>query len=102
MWAPGVLAPGATWWPAAGVSRSRSPCHAIWALLIGGCLIHPLAASLFKLLGARGAHRRGNPLSGLAAASTVGLILSLPLAYGLSQQRVEWFFLAILCVIGGR
>ena len=38
----------------------------------------------------------------LAGASTFWLILSLPLAYGLSLHNINWFFPAMLLVIGGR
>jgi hypothetical protein len=41
-------------------------------------------------------------LGHLALEGTVWLLLTLALAYGLSVYRVEWFFPALLLVIGGR
>ncbi len=55
-----------------------------------------------KLFGARGSHIPGNPLASLAAANTFLLIFCLPLASGVYLQRAQWFFPAMLLVIGGR
>ena len=44
----------------------------------------------------------GNPFGALAFASTIWMILSLPLAYAASRLHIEWFFPAMLFVIGGR
>jgi hypothetical protein len=100
--AAGVLASALAWSVATGVAMFGSTQQAIWALLIGGALIHPMAVLLCKLLGARGAHASDNPLGQLAGSSTVWLILCLPLAYGLGLQNPAWFFAAMLLVIGGR
>jgi len=98
----GILASALAWSVAAGVAVSGSAQSSVWALLIGGMLIHPLSLLFCKLLGARGAHTNGNPFGQLAGASTFWLIFSLPLAYGLSLQQVAWFFPAMLLIIGGR
>jgi hypothetical protein len=79
-----------------------SPSQAVWVLFIGGAMIHPAGILICKLLKAPGHHTRGNPLASLAGASTFWLILSLPLAYVASMQRIEWFFPAMLLIIGGR
>lgn len=100
--AAGVLASALAWSVAAGVAMLGSSEQAIWTLLIGGALIHPVAVLLCKLLGARGAHASDNPLGQLAGSSTVWLILCLPLAYLLGLQNPSWFFSAMLLVIGGR
>lgn len=98
----GILASALAWWAAAGVATAGPAQKAVWALLIGGMLIHPASVLLCKLLGARGAHTKGNPLGELAGASTFWLIFCLPLAYALSLQEPRWFFPAMLLVIGGR
>jgi hypothetical protein len=100
--APGILASALAWSVAAGVAAFGSPGHAIWALLIGGALIHPVGLVLCRLFGAAGTHTKGNPLGQLAGASTFWLIFSLPLAYVLGLQKPAWFFAAMLLVIGGR
>lgn len=98
----GILASALAWSVAAGVAVSAPAQNAVWTLLIGGMLIHPLAMLICKLLGARGAHTKGNPLGQLAGASTFWLVFCLPLAYVLSLQQPGWFFPAMLLVIGGR
>ena len=99
---PGILASALAWSVAAGVAISGSVQKSVWALLFGGMLIHPASVLICKLLRARGAHTKGNPLGELAGASTFWLIFCLPLAYVLSLQEPRWFFPAMLLVIGGR
>jgi hypothetical protein len=79
-----------------------SPGTAIAALLIGGILIYPVSVILAKALGRPGSHTRGNPLGALALEGTFFLLLAIPLAYAVSLYRVEWFFPAMLLLIGGR
>ncbi|GAB3383704.1 DUF7010 family protein [Lysobacter fragariae] len=100
--APGVLTSATVWLVAALVSLQVSPERAIWTLFVGGMLIHPVAVLLTKAIGRPGNHRRGNPLGSLALASTFWLVMSLPLAYVVSRFRIDWFFPAMLLVIGGR
>ncbi len=100
--AAGVLASALAWSAAAGTAALVSPERAVWVLLIGGALIHPVGLLIGRLLGAPGAHAKGNPLGTLAAASTFWLIFSLPLAYGLGLQKPGWFFAGMLLIIGGR
>ena len=98
----GMLASSLVWTAAALVALRGDAQHAIWTLLVGGMFIHPLGMLFAKLAGRPGAHRRDNPLAWLAAASTIWLIASLPLAYAASRLHVEWFFPAMLLVIGSR
>jgi hypothetical protein len=100
--AAGVMASALAWSAAAGTAALLSPRRAVWVLLIGGALIHPVGVLICRLLGATGGHSRGNPLGPLAIASTFWLMFSLPLAYGLGLQKAAWFFAAMLLVIGGR
>lgn len=100
--APGILASALAWSAAAATVALTSPQRAIWALLIGGALIHPVGVLLCRLFGASAKHSKVNPLGQLAGASTFWLIFSLPLAYGLGLRNPSWFFAAMLLVIGGR
>jgi hypothetical protein len=47
-------------------------------------------------------HSADNPLKNLAMESTIWMIMCIFIAYGLSMQNVEWFFYAMLLIIGGR
>jgi hypothetical protein len=100
--APGVLISGTVWFIASLVCILHSPRQAVWALFVGGMLIHPVALVLLKLLGRPAMHARGNPLGALALSTTIWMILALPLAYAVSLLRIDWFFPAMLFVIGGR
>lgn len=97
-----MLTSAAVWLAAATTALLASPARAVWVLFIGGALIHPASVALCKALGRTGAHAAGNPLALLALASTLWMIFCLPLVYGASLLRIEWFFPAMLLVIGGR
>ncbi|MDB5975449.1 MAG: hypothetical protein JWR07_2209 [Nevskia sp.] len=100
--ASGMLASSIAWICAAIATTQTSPKQAVWVLFIGGMLIHPVGVLISKRFGRPGNHSKGNPLGPLAWASTLWLIFSLPLAYAVSLLRIEWFFPAMLLVIGGR
>ncbi|MFC0682592.1 DUF7010 family protein [Lysobacter korlensis] len=100
--AAGILASALAWSVATGVAAFASPQRAIWALLIGGALIHPIGVLICRLMGASAAHTKGNPFGQLAGASTFWLVFSLPLAYALGLRNPAWFFNALLLIIGGR
>jgi hypothetical protein len=100
--APGVLASAIAWLAAALVAKVASPVDAVWALFIGGMFIFPVGVVLAKLLGRPGKHSRTNPLGPLVMEGTILLMLALPLAFAVSLYRIEWFFPAMLLVIGGR
>ena len=100
--APGMLTSAAVWLAAATTALVALPARAVWVLFIGGALIHPISIVLCKVLGRSGKHSVGNPLASLAFATTLWMIFCLPLVYGASLLRMEWFFPAMLLVIGGR
>lgn len=100
--APGMLTSAAAWLVAGIIAYRVAPTNGIWALFIGGALIHPVSRVMSKVLGRSATHSAGNPLGALALATTVWLVVSLPLAYVVSRYHIEWFFPAMLFVIGGR
>lgn len=100
--APGVFASSLAWLLAAGVAWKVSAPAAVLTLLAGGVLIHPVGVLLARALGRRGAHTPGNPLGRLAVEGTLWMLAGIAVAYGLQVLRIEWFFPAMLLVIGGR
>jgi hypothetical protein len=100
--APGMFTSAAAWLAAATTAQVASPKQAVWVLFVGGALIHPISTLLCRALGRSGKHSPGNPLAPLAFATTLWMIFCLPLVYGASLLRIEWFFPAMLLVIGGR
>ena len=98
----GIVVSGFMWLIAAAVAYLYTAKQAVWALLIGGMLIHPVSLLLYKVIGLRCSHTDGNPLGKLALEGTIWMIMCLPVAYGLSLQDTAWFFQAMLLIIGGR
>lgn len=97
-----MLASAIAWAVAGLVALNSSPKNAVLTLFVGGMLIHPVGVLLTKALGRSGSHARTNPLGALALEGTFLMLLCLPLAYVVSLFRAEWFFPAMLLVIGGR
>lgn len=100
--APGMLVSASVWIVAGLVFLRVGAEQGIWALLIGGALIHPVTTIVLKLLGRTAKTSAGNPLNTLAFASTIWLIVCCVLAYGLSRANVAWFFPAMMLTIGSR
>ncbi|MEO6316519.1 MAG: hypothetical protein ABIU63_15070 [Chitinophagaceae bacterium] len=98
----GIIISGVMWLTAAIVSFQFSGKQAVWTLLIGGVFIYPLSVLVGKAMGLRGTHTKGNPFGSLAMEGTIFMLMCLPLAFGLSLQHTEWFFQAMLLIIGGR
>jgi drug/metabolite transporter (DMT)-like permease len=100
--ATGIIVSGFVWLVTSFVAYSYSPENAVWTLLIGGALIHPVSTMLNKMIGVGGTHGKNNPLGSLAMEGTFFMLMCIPLAYVLSLQRTEWFFQGMLMIIGGR
>lgn len=100
--APGVATSAVAWLAAAAVAMNVSPQAGMWALLLGGAFIFPVSVLLTKLLGSPGKHTEGNPLGGLAVEGTIWMMAGIAVAFGVQVLRLEWFFPAMLLVIGGR
>jgi len=100
--ATGLLASALAWLIAALVAAGPTPQHAVIALFIAGCFIYPVSVLFAKAIGRTGAHRKGNPLAPLAVEGTILMMMGLPLAYVVSLHRLEFFFPAMMLIIGGR
>lgn len=98
----GVLVSGVVWVTASLIVNFYSSQKGIWALIIGGMLIFPVSTLIEKLIGVKGGHDKNNPLGKLGMEGTIWMIMCIPLAYGLSLNKSEWFFQGMLMIIGGR
>ena len=98
----GIIVSGLAWLISAIVTYQYSASQAVWSLLIGGMLIHPVSVLLYKTIGLSGNHTKGNPLGNLGMEGTIFMIMCLPIAFGLSLQYTQWFFQGMLLIIGGR
>lgn len=99
---PGIISSGSIWLLAGLVSLFHSSHAGIATLIFGGTLIFPISVVLCKVLGRSGKHSKGNPLGPLAIEGTLWMLLSIPIALGAAFYKLEWFFPAMLLVIGGR
>lgn len=100
--APGILVSGLVWMAAAFVCYRSGIKPAVWTLLIGGALIHPIGIVIAKLAGRPAKVGKDNALNALALASTVWLILCCAMAYGLFLLQPALFFPAMMATIGSR
>lgn len=100
--APGILVSGLVWMTAALICFTLGTEKAVWTLLGGGALIHPLGTLVTKALGRPAKTSSDNALNQLAAASTIWLILCCAMAFGLFLLRPALFFPAMLATIGSR
>lgn len=98
----GILVSGIVWILSSMAVHFYAPEKGIWTLIIGGMFIFPLGMLLGKLIGIKGQHDKNNALGKLAMEGTVWMIVCIPLAYGVSLVKVEWFFQGMLLIIGGR
>ena len=100
--APGILVSGLVWLAAGLVAAVVSEKSAVLTLLFGGAVIHPLSVLFARVVGRTGTHTAGNPLGRLAIEGTFWLLAGIAIAYGMQVLRLEWFFPAMLLLIGGR
>jgi hypothetical protein len=100
--APGILVSGLVWLTAAVVCHLLGIHKAVWTLLIGGALIHPIGLVVTKILGRSAKTSKANALNQLAMASTIWLILGCAMSYGLYLFMPILFFPAMMATIGCR
>lgn len=100
--ATGIITSGVVWLAAAAVAFYATPKQAVWTLFIGAAFIFPVSNVIDRLLGAAGKHDKQNALGRLALESTIWMLMCLPAAFAISLYRMEWFFPAVLMVVGGR
>lgn len=98
----GVIVSGMVWLSIAIISIKYNTQLAVWSLLIGGIFIHPLSLLICRIIAKKATKLVNNVCNQLAIQSTFFMVVCIPLAYGLSFQRIEWFFLAMMLIIGGR
>ena len=100
--ATGVVTSATAWLAAALAAAFVSSYAGVLTLIFGGMLIFPASVVLCKVIGRSGKHSKHNPLAPLAIESTIWMLLSIFVAIGAALYKIEWFFPAMLLVIGGR
>ncbi|MGH1471216.1 MAG: DUF7010 family protein [Cellvibrionaceae bacterium] len=100
--APGVFVSGVVWLLSGIIASIVSFQTGMLSLFFGGMIIYPVSIVFCKLLGRSGKAHKGNFLATLAVQSTFPLVILFPLAYLVSLVNLEWFFPAMLLIIGCR
>ena len=98
----GILSSGLIWLFTSISAFQYGDAKAIWVLLVGGMLIHPISTLVSRSLGLNGVHSAKNYFGKAAMEGTVFMLMCIPLAFGLSLIHKEWFFQGMLMIIGGR
>ena len=96
----GQLVSGLIWLASAGLATWGSHASAVWTVVLGGFFIFPLTMLVLRLMGRPATLSKENPLGGLAMQIAFTIPLSLPLVAGASHSREQWFYPALMIVVG--
>lgn len=96
----GQLVSGLIWLAAAAFGTWGTTRQAIIVLIVAGCFIFPLTQLALRLAGHAYSLSRGNPFNALGMQVAFVAPLCLPLAYGAALYNINWFFPALLIIIG--
>ena len=96
----GQLVSGLLWLASAVAATWSSPRSAIVLIVVGGFFIFPLTRLGLALMGHRVAITPGNPLNGLAMQVAFTLPLSLPVVGAAALYRLDWFYPALMIILG--
>lgn len=98
--ATGMLVSGVLWVGCGVVALTSGSRTAMLAITFGGMSIFPVSMLIVRLLGRSGLLAHGNPLGQLARESAFLMVLCIPLAFAAAIAKLEWFFPAMMVVVG--
>jgi hypothetical protein len=96
----GQLVSGVLWLVSASLAVWSSPRAAIVTLVVGGFFIFPLTELLIRLGGERAVLSPTNSLRHLGMQVAFVLPLSMPLLLPVSLYRLNWFYPALMILLG--
>ncbi len=96
----GQLVAGGIWLAAAALATWGSPARGILFLVVGGAFIFPFTLLALRLMGRPRSLASGNPMDQLARQVAFTLPLNLPVVAGAAMYRLDWFFPAVMIVLG--
>jgi hypothetical protein len=96
----GMVVSGLLWLGCGAVALMVGPRAAMLANFFGGMLIFPVALLVDRAFGRSGLLADGNPLGDLARESAFMMVVCIPLAFVAAMVRPEWFFPAMLVLVG--
>jgi len=96
----GQLVAGILWLTSAGLAVWRGPRASIVTLVVGGFLIFPATELLIRAGGDRAPVSSANALRSLGMQTAFVLPLSMPLLLPVGLYRLNWFFPAMMILLG--
>ncbi len=96
----GQLVSGVLWLVSASLALWSTPRAAIVTLVVGGVFIFPLTELLVRLGGERAVLSPTNSLRHLGMQVAFVLPLSMPLLLPVSLYRLNWFYPALMILLG--
>jgi hypothetical protein len=96
----GQLVSSVIWLVSATLGTWVSPRASILSVVIGGFFIFPLTQMLLRLSGRRASVSRENPFNSLGMQVAFVLPLSMLLLLPVSLYRLNWFFPALMVLVG--
>lgn len=96
----GQLVSGVLWLASASLAVWSSPRAAIVTLVVGGFFIFPLTELLVRLGGERAVLSPSNSLRHLGMQVAFVLPLSMPLLLPVGLYRLNWFYPALMILLG--
>ena len=96
----GGLVSGALWLLSTAFSHWVSPRGGIAVLCIGGALIFPVTQLALRAMGRPASLSANNPVRHLAMQIAFTIPLSLPLVGAATLHRLNWFYPAMMIVVG--
>lgn len=90
----------ALWLTSAALAVWQTPKIAMLFLVFGGIAIYPVLSLLLRMLGRPASLSPANPFRFLAIQSAFVLPLSMPLVYPVVAYRVDWFYPAMMVLLG--
>ena len=96
----GQFVAGTVWLAAAGLAVWRGPQASILMLVVGGFFIFPATELLIRAIGERVRVSPANGLQSLGMQIALVLPLSMPLLLPVCLYRLNWFFPAMMILLG--
>lgn len=96
----GQLVAGLLWLVTASLAVWSGPRAAITTLVVGGFFIFPITEALLRLSGGARPLSAGNDLRQLGMQVAFVLPLSMPLLVPVGHHRLNWFFPAMMVLLG--
>jgi hypothetical protein len=96
----GQLVSGVLWLVSAGLATWSTPRAAITMLVIGGFFIFPATELLIRVAGGRSPLSAQNSLRDLGMQVAFVLPFSMPLLLPIGQYRLNWFYPALMVLLG--